>query len=236
MKPLPLPADRAIERLDENASVALFAQRARQVRTDFTLDGDTGDAVARICRRVDGLPSRSSWRRRESMRSRRRTSCRRSPNRWRRSPAPGAMRPRQRRFATRSTELRPASPDEQHLFRNLAVFVGGFSLEAANAIATDSSKPPATQAVADLIATLVDHSLIERVETSERTRFRMLETIASSASPSSRSDELTAACTGTRRTTGTRPRSPQPAWRVRPGGLAPASTPNTATCARRLTG
>ncbi len=196
VKPLPLPADGATERLDENASVALFAQRARQVRTDFTLDGDTGHAVARICRRVDGLPlaielaaSRVNAFTPADILSQISESLASLAGTRRDAP------PRQRSLRDAiawSYGLLP--PDEQHLFRNLAVFVGGFSLEAANAIATDSSNPPATQAVADLIATLVDHSLIERVETSERTRFRMLETIREfGIAQLAERDELTAA-------------------------------------------
>jgi predicted ATPase len=57
--PLPLPADPAVVGLDEVASapaVALFVERARAVRPSFALSEGNAEAVAEICRRLEGLP------------------------------------------------------------------------------------------------------------------------------------------------------------------------------------
>jgi non-specific serine/threonine protein kinase len=63
------------------------------------------------------------------------------------------------------------SPDEQQLFRRLSVFIGGFTLEGAEAIG-------ANDAVLDLLTSLVDKSLVRQVEPSNReTRFSMLEAV-----------------------------------------------------------
>jgi tetratricopeptide (TPR) repeat protein len=67
--------------------------------------------------------------------------------------------------------------DEQALMRQLAVFVGGFSLEAAEAVSGDATLGDQT-CFLDLIASLVDKSLLRQVEElNGEPRFRMLETI-----------------------------------------------------------
>jgi predicted ATPase len=53
---LPVPEPLAPASLDEYASVTLFSQRARGVRSDFVLDSDNSKIVAEICTRLDGLP------------------------------------------------------------------------------------------------------------------------------------------------------------------------------------
>ena len=53
---LPVPETLAPASLDEYASVTLFSQRARGVRSDFVLDSDNSKIVAEICTRLDGLP------------------------------------------------------------------------------------------------------------------------------------------------------------------------------------
>src|SRR6516225_8825945 len=57
--PLPLPeVDRALSpcRLLDFPSIALFVQRAKAVKSDFSLTEQNADAVAQICQRLDGLP------------------------------------------------------------------------------------------------------------------------------------------------------------------------------------
>lgn len=55
--PLSMPDPRdPVSRLAESEAVQLFVDRARAVRPDFSLDGDTGPIVAEICLRLDGLP------------------------------------------------------------------------------------------------------------------------------------------------------------------------------------
>src|SRR6185369_5730554 len=73
------------------------------------------------------------------------------------------------------------SPDQQALFRRLAVFVGGCSLEAAQGLyALLSVDEAATQDVFDLLAALVERNLLLSVDADDGTgevRFRFLETV-----------------------------------------------------------
>jgi hypothetical protein len=66
-------------------------------------------------------------------------------------------------------------PNEQALFRKLAVFVGDFDLEAVEAIC--SSSQPTNEAPVNLLSSLVEKSLVNRVGTNVRARFRLNETI-----------------------------------------------------------
>ena len=65
--------------------------------------------------------------------------------------------------------------EEQALFRQLSVFGGGFTLEAAEALFDEGSD--ATGSVLEHVASLEDKSLVRRVEDSAAPRFGMLETI-----------------------------------------------------------
>ena len=61
---------------------------------------------------------------------------------------------------------------QQRLFAVLGLFVGGFDVEAAEAVCVDSE-----QNVVDGLATLVDHGLIHRASVRDRARLSMLEPI-----------------------------------------------------------
>jgi DNA-binding CsgD family transcriptional regulator/tetratricopeptide (TPR) repeat protein len=67
------------------------------------------------------------------------------------------------------------SPDEQTLFRRLAVFVGGFTLDAAEAV-VDTVADAAIDVVAG-IAVLIDQSLLQHEESGDGSRYSMLETV-----------------------------------------------------------
>jgi predicted ATPase len=67
---------------------------------------------------------------------------------------------------------------EQQLFRQLSVFVGGCSLEAVQALCTALSKSYEAIPVLDQVASLIDKSLLQQSEQEgEEPRFMMLETI-----------------------------------------------------------
>jgi predicted ATPase len=72
---------------------------------------------------------------------------------------------------TWSYDLLPS--DEQAVFRRLAVFVGGFSLEAAEALVD----PDGTADVFGRVTSLVENSLVRQVGRDGEPRFRMLETV-----------------------------------------------------------
>ncbi len=64
------------------------------------------------------------------------------------------------------------APEEQALFRRLGVFVGGFTLDAAEAVAEREAP------ILDLIGSLVDQSLIRQdVEPDQEPRYQMLEMV-----------------------------------------------------------
>jgi predicted ATPase/class 3 adenylate cyclase len=163
-EPLHLAAEHeyAVPPLSEREAVALFAERARSVRPGFTED----EAVREVCRRLDCLPlalelaaarvkalSTDDLLRRLERRLPLLTG----------GPRDAPERQRTLRAAiTWSYEL--LTPDEQRVFAALALFVGGCTLEAAEAVC---------QTDLDTIAALVDKSLLRR----EGERYSLLETI-----------------------------------------------------------
>jgi predicted ATPase len=159
---LSLEQQYAVLPLAERDALALFAERARRVRPDFEPD----DAAAELCRRLDGLPLAI-----ELAAARVKTLSPRELLARMDRPLPlltGGPRDapeRQRTLrATMEWSHDLLSPAEQLLFARLAVFLGGFTLEAAVGVC---------DADLDVLAALVDKSLIGR--TAER--FTMLDTI-----------------------------------------------------------
>ena len=163
----------AVDPLREREAVELFVQRALAVSSDFAANGE----VAEICRRLDCLPlaielaaarvkalSPSSLLERLEQRLPLLAGGSRS--------APERQRTLRATIAWSHDLLAPA---EQGLFARLAVFAGGCTLEAAEAICG---------ADVDAIASLVDKSLLRRTGD----RYWMLETIREFAAE--RLDEL----------------------------------------------
>ena len=156
-------------------AIELFSDRARHVRPDFRVTDDNA-AAAEICRRLDGMPLAI-----ELAASRVRvlslTEIRDSLHDRFRLLTGGA------RTAVRRQQTLRASVDWSHallteperiLFRRLAVFMGGFDLAAAQAIAGGDVE---SYQVLDLLTLLVDKSLVVAESTSGRTRYRLLETV-----------------------------------------------------------
>ncbi|HEY7294923.1 MAG TPA: hypothetical protein VH916_07760, partial [Dehalococcoidia bacterium] len=176
----PAGAALAPEALAGFAAVQLFLDRAVSVAPGFTLTAANAPVVAAICRRLDGLPlaielaaARTRVLTVEQIESRLadRFALLGSGNR----SAP----PRQQALRTLldwSHDL--LSPPEQVLFRRLAVFAGGSTLEAVEAIcAADDADDVAEGDVLDVLTQLVDKSLVTTIEERGEARYQMLETI-----------------------------------------------------------
>jgi predicted ATPase/class 3 adenylate cyclase len=179
VEPLPLP-DRQHARdpaaLTAIPSVALFVERAQAADPGFTLSDENGAAVAAICRRLDGLPlaielaaARVRLLPPEALLGRMERSLPLLTTGARDAPA------RQRTLRDTiawSHDLLP--PEEQALARRLSVFVGGWTLEAAEAVASPNGEVD----VLSGLGSLVERSLVRRAEGSGAApRFGLLETI-----------------------------------------------------------
>jgi predicted ATPase len=169
----PGPLTVVAEEADRFEAVRLFAERARQARPLFTLTPENAAAVTEICARLNGIPLAI-----ELAAARARVF---SPaqiaagldNRFR-LLAGGARTavPRQQTLeASVAWSYELLTGAEQAMLRQLSVFAGGFTLEAADAVTT-GPEPAVT-----LVSQLADKSLIIPAEDGSDDRFRMLETI-----------------------------------------------------------
>jgi len=172
--------------LSQYAAIALFLQCARAAKPDFAITHENAAAVAEICVRLDGLPLaiELAAARIKLLSPRAMLARLESRLEWLRGGA--------RDMPARHQTLRHAiawSYDlldvrEQELFRQLAVFVGGCTLEAADMVckavddAATGVRVPLEGEVLDRIASLVDKSLLQPEEGGHgEPRFRMLEII-----------------------------------------------------------
>ena len=165
--PLRVSAEREypVPELAETDAVALFVERAQAVKPGFELNGDAS-AVAEICRRLDGLPLAIEL---AAARARILSPPALLERLGQMLPVlTGGARDLPERQRTLSDTIAWSygllDEEEQHLFAKLAVFAGGFTLEAAEEVC---------DAELDTITSLVDKSLVRH----EEERFRMLETI-----------------------------------------------------------
>jgi predicted ATPase/DNA-binding CsgD family transcriptional regulator len=177
VSPLAVPATNdALAMMRTTPAVALFEQRAREVRPQFALTAQNAAAITHLCQRLDGLPlaielaaARSnllSPAALEALLSHRLQVLGSGPR-----DAPSRHHSLHDAIAW-SYDLLP--PELQRVFRILAVFVGGWTLEAAAAVCEMS--------VADALACLeglADQSLIvlRSAPDAATPRFTMLETI-----------------------------------------------------------
>ncbi|MGH2617539.1 MAG: ATP-binding protein, partial [Thermomicrobiales bacterium] len=179
--PLGLPGARhpTFAALARSEAVTLFVQRARAAKADFTLTEENAPAIGRLCAQLDGLPLAIELAAARVRVLSPRAILARLDQRLdllEGGPRNAPIRLRTMRHAIGwSYEL--LTPEEQTLFRRLAVFTGGFTLEAAEAVGGAEGTASA-QGVLDLISSLVDKSLLRPAEATDmEPRFGMLETI-----------------------------------------------------------
>ncbi|GAA3434905.1 LuxR family transcriptional regulator [Kutzneria kofuensis] len=183
--PLPLP-DLAPERprqpgtLVGNEAIRLFTERAVAVWPDFAITAGNHTTIARICRRLDGLPLAI-----ELAAARLRVLSpeqilHRLDDRFRLLRAGcRAVLPRHRTLqAVVDWSYHLCSPLEQMLWARVSVFAGGFDLDAAEEVCAGDDI--ARDRVLDLVTGLVDKSILirENQDHGHRVRYRLLDTIA----------------------------------------------------------
>ena len=184
--PLPVPpagADRDAAALRGYASVQLFAERARAAAPGFALTAGNAQAVAEICRRLDGLPLAIELAAARVRLLPPQALAARLGQRLDLLTGGAHDLPERQRTLRNTLEwsygLLPAG--EQALFARLGVFAGPFTLPAAEAICGDASDTGTESRhpgpVLDMLETLIDASLVRAEAPGGQPRFAMLETI-----------------------------------------------------------
>jgi non-specific serine/threonine protein kinase len=163
--------------LAQYESASLLADRAAAVLPGFSLDEQNAATVARLCRTLEGMPLAI-----ELAASRLRVLSLeqildRLTDRYRLlTTGPRTAPARQQTLSALvdwSWDL--CSEAERTLWARLSVFSGGLELDAAEEVCADADLP--SESILDLIASLVDKSVLMRVGDGRRVRYRMLEVI-----------------------------------------------------------
>jgi len=179
--PLALPDLRNLpppDRLLQYGAIRLFVARAQAAHSAFVMTGENATAIAAICQQVDGLPlaielaaGRSKLFAPQALLSRLRNRLKLLVG--------GAQDLPLRQQTLRGTiawSYDLLGQDEKALFRRLAVFVGGCTLEAAEAVYT--AQGDLLIDVLEAVAALVDKSLLrQETQADGQPRLLMLETI-----------------------------------------------------------
>ncbi len=157
-------------------SVQLFVQRARAANPDFSLNRANRAAVAELCTRLDGLPLAIELAAGRSKLFGPRALLARLNDRF--NLLSGGTRDLPTRHqslrATLDWSFQLLTPTEQRLLARLGVFMGGATLEAAEVVCRGKR----TLNLIDTVASLVDKSLVKRVETEDgEPRLLLLETV-----------------------------------------------------------
>jgi predicted ATPase/transcriptional regulator with XRE-family HTH domain len=164
--------------LAEIPAVALFVSRARAVSPAFELTDENSVAVAQLCVHLDGLPlaiklAAARMHLLSPQMVLDRLDHRFSLLRWDALDLPERQQTLEAAIAWSYDLL---GPQEQTLFRHLGVFVGGFTLDAAEAVTADSDLPRSD--VLDQLSSLVAGSLVvTHQEPAGQRRYGMLESI-----------------------------------------------------------
>ncbi len=180
-RPSPHPADHdaaTVERALAFSSVRLFVARARAADPGFTLTPDTVAAVSEICRRLDGLPLALELAATRLRGMGPHELLARLDDRFRLlTRGPRDMPERQRTLrAVIEWSWRLLDDAERAVLRRLAVHPGGAGLAEAEIVCAGGDV--AREDVADLLARLVDRSLVVRETHGTATRYRLLESVA----------------------------------------------------------
>jgi non-specific serine/threonine protein kinase len=174
---LDIPKEKSVvdmETISEFPALVLFAERARASRSDFALNAENIRAVASICAQLDGLPLAI-----ELIAARVKTFSleqitARLDDRFASLTSGSRIAPSRQQTlrATLDWSYELLTETERELFRQLSIFVGGFTWDALESVALLDSN----QSILDALSRLVDKSLL-LVEQQDQPRYRFLEPI-----------------------------------------------------------
>jgi predicted ATPase len=175
--PLSVPQDDSLASARDADAIALFVERAQDVRTGFELTARNAAAIARICRRLDGIPlaielaaARVRALDPEELAERLESSIGLLETGSR------AALPRHRTIRdTIDWSYKLLSGDERRMLRRLSVFHGSFSLDAVEGVCAEPGSGCA--GALDIVTALLDKSLLSCDAGDAGTRYRLLETV-----------------------------------------------------------
>jgi predicted ATPase/class 3 adenylate cyclase len=179
LSPLPVPESEAsTEAVTESDAVALFVERARTVRPGFEVDGENAHVVAEITRRLDGLPLAIELAAARLRLFSVEVLLERLDDRLALLDKGASDAPERHRTLRAAIQWSHDLLDEREkmVFRRLAVFTGGWTLDAALEVCVDGTLGDGD--VLDVLDDLVAKSLVVfAVDEQGRPRYRMLETL-----------------------------------------------------------
>jgi predicted ATPase len=187
LSPLPVPDHPGTpERLLEFPGVQMFVDRARMARADFPFNGRNAAAVSALCRKLEGIPLAlelaAAW---SQTLTPAQMLVRLQDRRCRADLLASRRRDQPERHATLRATVEWSydllSPDLQRFFRQLSVFQGGWTLEAAEFVTEEAQ-------TLQFLTALRERSLILAEERGDAMRFRMLETLREFAEERRRED------------------------------------------------
>jgi predicted ATPase len=165
------------EQLMRYESVTLLSERAKAAQPDFVIDSENAGDVARICFRLDGLPLALELAAARLGALGTATLAERLDDRFRLLRTGSRVGPtrQQTLAATLQWSHELLEDDEKLLLHRLSVFAGGFDLPAVELVCAGGGLE--ASAVADVLARLVEKSLVSVESTSRELRYRLLETV-----------------------------------------------------------
>lgn len=161
----------------QDEAIELFADRARRVRPGFVVDEGNTVLVRQICERLDGMPLaiELAAARVRALSLKQIADSLHDRFRLLTGGARTAVRRQQTLRSSVDWSHALLTEPEQVLFRRLAVFAGGFDLDAAHSVGAGSEIE--RYQLMDQLGLLVDKSLVVADDTSDGMRYHLLETV-----------------------------------------------------------
>ncbi len=177
VEPLPLPPPESassLTMLAQNEAVTLLVERARAVRPGFVVAEANATTVTELCRQLDGLPLAIELAAARLKLLPPDTLLAQMTDRLRllRGGARDLPARQQTMHDTIAWSYDLLAPEDQRFFRALAVFSGGWTLEAAAVVGE-----LAPTEVIERLESLADQSLVRHLESERGPRFTLLETV-----------------------------------------------------------